>query len=271
MILNRFSSVYSFVSSMLERLPEIKETNQYSKNRDYDWNMGVNFEDAAVKAIAGDPAIASLANEAISSLQLQTSEVVRKRNVSHFSGSRVSVPSYLSGNPRAMVRREAQPVSGQEITIFAAISANAIFTGQEMLGRGCAILALLETLQAQGVAINLSLYVDHTGRGNQLLITTIDVDTRPLDLSTAAFAIAHPGFVRSFCFPANAVLGGFRGVSGSQGFGRYLSPETYEYQLKAALGVKPGDIFIPRVLRGDPLISNPVAWIQERIKQISSL
>lgn len=274
MIFNRFPSVESFISSMVQKKDAMKASKFWNRPGDFhgaDWNLGVNSDLALHQAVAGDNRLASMANDAISKLELQIGETSKKRNAPYFSGSRVSVPAYLSGNPKAMIRRERQTAQGQEITIYLGISANSKISSQDMLNRGCTVLALLETLQAQGVGINLSLYVDHTGYDNQLLMTVIDVETKPLDLSTAAFAIAHPAFVRAVCFPANAVLGGFAGYAGKDRFGRYLDQENYDNVVKNALDMKEGDIFIPRAMPHDALLSNPVAWLQERIRQVSSL
>src|SRR5579872_5332559 len=187
----RYSSVGEYVRKAREVVKH-PTREHYSGNG---WDLGVSFEQACERGLVGDLDAAARATEALAKIETSsTRESYRLRPTLSMAGSRVSVPTYLAGKPNCMVRRVKTEIATRSVAIYVDTSCSAGIPASSMFQRGVTILALLSALQSSGVAIELYLVSSLYGRTDGDYYQLIQVESNPLDLSTSAFAIAHPAF-----------------------------------------------------------------------------
>jgi hypothetical protein len=282
-IVRRFNSVYDYVQVMK---PIIARTGGSEQN-DQSWSDNVSTHEAMRLAVEGMPGLASKMSGIVDHLwRTDISADRRKKYRPSLAGSRVSVPEYLGGSPTCMRQRMNADTAVQAITMYVNMTCSHNISASDMLKRGATILSLLEWLQATGTTVDLYLINDieagyakledpESGakeREKRDLVQVIRVESRPLDISTASFAIAHVAFVRQICYQAGKDLD-WRGMWPNamrtlEGYGRFGSSPEYKQHLAELIDMQPGDLYIPSVQSGDPIISRPGEWLQARIKQL---
>jgi hypothetical protein len=118
-------------------------------------------------------------------------------------GQRVSVPAYLTGHPKCMVRRvkTADAGNGRILTLAVSVVASASTMASAMSNYGVAIAQYVNQLERSGVRVHLigTLAVDSDGE-RLALSWTIKSAGQPLNLSALAFAIGHPAMLRRIGF-----------------------------------------------------------------------
>jgi hypothetical protein len=126
------------------------------------------------------------------------------------------------------------------------------------------ILALLEFLQLSQVSVGLFLLAETHGNTDGDLIQVIQVESSPLDLSTASFAIAHPSFARQLTYAMAYKMDGFNGMWGS-----LYNHRDYVKLLGKAIGMTELDVYVEPPKSWDQLImNNPEKWLEQRIQTI---
>lgn len=264
MSIERFESVAAY----LAHVAGTEDNYRHSR----DWDLGIKGSEAVTRATFGDPEIGPSTAAKLDKLSPQIGTSDRPAWVPHVMGQRVSVPAYLAGNPMSMRRKVRQATESRHVAIYADLVSSIGIGASDLLARGTTILALLESLQRQNVACDVfALIPTHAANADGELIQVIRLESRPLDLSTSGFALAHPAFVRNVGYGYAERRHGFNG-EWSESFLRYggASRSTaYENHIRGLLGMNPTDIYIPPVYYGDPLISNPIAWIEARLSQIT--
>lgn len=274
MRIEQFDSVESYAAQVSEKVgPQKRNTgyggdsNHYSTpSDDHHWDGGVGYAAALERAIAGDPSLVDRYSHSVDKLvtDYKLSEQPRQAYISSIAGSRVSVPEYLAGSPRCMKRRAPQEMQTRTVNIFVSTTCSAGVSSDNMLKRGATILALLEFLQMSQVSVQLCLVAETHGRTDGDLIQVIRVQSNPLDLSTAGFAIAHPAFARKLTYAMAYVLDGFNG-----NWGRSHGHPKYNEILSDAIGMTTDDIFVPAPVSWDEeIMENPETWLSKRIEKI---
>lgn len=273
-MLVRFNSVHEYTSALLAAKAAQPESsfggNWYDRSPSKSWDGGVSTLEATNRALNGDASLVAMATSAIDKIETTVEGNVRAQNEYSFSGSRVSVPSYLSGNPRAMVRRVKREMPTRSISIVVSTTCSGDIGADIMLKRGCTILALLELLQAQQIQVELSLLAETHGKTDGDLYQLIRIESKPLDLSTAAFAIAHPAFARNMTYAMSHHLDGFNGGwPKSRPFGGRSAMSVWYGNLRKTLGLTDSDLLIEGASSWDPLVARPEEWIKERMSQLT--
>jgi|SRR5665213_898085 len=275
MRVERFDSVESYAAKVASQNFTYRGRLSYHSygpghgSRGHDWDAGLGFDQAIHLAKNGDPAMVSKYSDAVDKLvdDYQINQDNRKAYVSSVAGSRVSVPEYLGGSPRCMKRRAVREMSVRSVNVYVATTSWAGFRADDLLKRGYTILALLEYLQMSQVAVELYLTSELDGQTDGDFIQVVKVESHPLDLSTAGFAIAHPAFPRQIMYGMAYVMDGFSG-----GFARSQYDANYVERLGKAIGMKPGDIYVPTSKFGDDIIiSKPEEWLAKHIENIKNI
>jgi hypothetical protein len=236
------------------------------------WDDNVGWEKAMEFTKFGDPKLVSKASETVDRLveNFQITQIPRKQYISSIAGSRVSVPEYLAGSPFCMKRRVPREMAVRSINIYVSTTCAAAIDAKNMLKRGATILALLEYLQVTQVAVGLYLLAETYGRTDGDFIQVIQVESDPLDLSTAGFAIAHPSFARHLTYGMAEKMDGFNGAWGRE-HGTYGENPNYVKHLSEKLGMGVDDIYIPSpTWRDEMIISKPDQWLAARIEKIQA-
>ncbi len=240
----------------------------------YEWDGGVGFKDAIRFSKEGDPNIVSKYVSTVDKLvnEYQFRNDNRTAYRPSVAGSRVSVQDYLAGSPTSMRRRVPQEMQNRSVNIYVGTTCAAGIPADKMMERGATILSLLEFLQTSQVSVELYLLAETHGATDGDLIQVIQVESHPLNLSTAGFAIAHPAFARqvTYCHAYN--IDDFNGMWGrSQGYFGQSDEQAngYTEKLAVAIGMSPADIYVPppKYYHGD-IFTNPDKWLEERIISI---
>ena len=169
-------------------------------------------EDFAEKLSSGDSHLVPLARSLLGKIharvEIPTPVDRTQRSV---SGSRVHVPSYCAGTPKAMLRRNpaAESVAGP-IRVFVGLAAASRVSRKTIELRGAAVLALVLALQRLR-PVNLSVFASaRTRRLGRDVVAVMPVSTTPIDLSRVCFALTNPGMVRRWLGTVLVRLAGMR-------------------------------------------------------------
>lgn len=254
------------------------------------WDAGVTGVQAAELAIAGDRSIVAQCMTDVDAFTLGATEETRPQWESSVAGSRVDVPSFIAGSPACMKRRAKRATDTRHVAIYVSTSCGANIPASVMLKRGAAILGLLETLQASGVAVDLFVVDDMQGARSEDRVNpsvlheakrhgtwdlswngdhvqVIRVESRPLDLSVAGFALAHPAFARNVALAVGAPFGFSGQWSETYMRTRYDAP-AYRKAMARTLGMSPSDLFVPPVDNRDTVVQDPARWMRECLAQV---
>lgn len=266
MRLERYDSIEGYAKLVAKESSKSHGSSEYTGYNHSSWNDGVSFKKSIQLAIEGDPALVSKYTEFVDKLvnDFTINQDVRKRYVSAVAGSRVSVPEYLGGSPYCMKRRMPREISTRSVNIYVSTTCSAGVDAANMLKRGATILALLEYLQQVQVSVKLYLLAETHGRTDGDLIQAIQVQSHPLDLSTAGFAIAHPAFARNITYEFARITDGFNGD-----WGAASKKPNYVEKLRKLLGMQEKDIYIgaPKSWL-ETIMKEPEKWLAENIQTI---
>ncbi len=261
----RFASVRELVTQAQDKATRSAYWNSFGKSNA--WDLNISSPEACKRALDGDLSLVASATDAVDKIKTHFSDVPRLRTAAAFEGSHVSVPAYLSGAPMAMRKRVKRPEAAPTVAIYVGTTCSAGVPASHMLQRGCVILAFLELLQARGVQVDLFLVSENHGATDGDQYQVIPIESRPLDLSTAAFAIAHPAFARNVCYPLAEVLDNYNGNWPYSYDVLDRGGPRYQAHVRKVLGLADSDVYIPSCTFGDPLLKTPDAWLQERLSQ----
>ncbi len=156
---------------------------------------GLTYEEAKVKAIQGDDTNVAQAQALIERIEHETPETPVSAWVPNVFGAFPCVPEYLAGNPFCMRSRVSVADESNPIALYVPISAMAVVSAETIVQRGLACLALTLRLQSYRP---VELYLYHGWEDD--ILQVIKVETRPLALDTACFAMTSAAFLRKLCF-----------------------------------------------------------------------
>lgn len=272
-MLRRWESVESYVLKVTEEMGSFGP--EYARDRTSDhWSAGLSFAQAKERALKGDPSLVGIATKALEKVSPSIGDAVRLQNVRTICGTRVSVPDYLGGSPLSMVKRVRAARQTTHVNIFVGIVSSQGLSSDQMLTRGATILGLLEHLQSVQVGVDLFLLAETHGRTDGNYVQCIRVESQPLDLSTAAFAIAHPAFARHITYAYAAHKDGFNGDWprdwGHPGMGQNESQQKAWLKRLRGWGcdIADQDIYIPAPHYCDETMTNPSGWLEAKIRQV---
>jgi hypothetical protein len=180
------------------------------------------------------------------------------------------VPSYLAGSPDSMRRLVEVPSDTSPMKIFASVCLSGGFDASQLETRGTAILALTRKLSLIR-PIELFLYADMHGSDSKdgnghCAIPVVRVETSPLDLTTASYAIANAGFLRQLCFN----WGYARGFDGSWAWNSPPQTDNSAKNLKKSLNIGDNDLVIHGAYLSDELMREPLKWVNNQVKKYAS-
>ena len=269
----------------LSQYTDAVETQRWNFTGDYghgskrsEWDAGVGYREAIRRTREGDPSLvgqyADKVDRMVSEFKMHDEQ--RAAYVPSVAGSRVVVPEYLGGSPMCMRRRQKRDIQTRSVNIYVNTTCHAVVPADNMLKRGASILALLEFLQMSQVSVELYLTAELGAAREHDYIQVIHVESHPLDLSQAAFAIAHPAFARQITYAMASAKVGFTGSfpyswdggDRSRQWGRGEAG-TYEPKLRAAVGMQPQDIYIPMPgMWTSEIMDSPETWLENRIRTL---
>lgn len=235
-----------------------------------DWYGYVNAKQAREYALSGFAPLMSKAEKIFDQVSDAAMPLAAMVHTPDVWGQRLAMGEWLAGSPTCFRRKKRTTQEISPMKILVCTTCSAAIDADTMITRGAAILAFLMRLQTiRPVDLFLSSELGNSSRGHSCL-STVRIESRPLNLSSASFAIGHVGFSRGFLYDyaRNEQKSGGNWPSSNDCNFSYYSGATTAYlrQLAAHLDFNPEtDLYIPAARYNDPIISNPVAWINAQL------
>lgn len=203
----------SFVDACATRAPAgswvTQVTTRGSDDDPRPWNGSTTFAQAIDLARTGWTAGRADLSAAVTALAASADARPRWTWTLEPAGARPLVPAALAGAPAAMMqfRRSLTqaPVLHIKVESFVSCGVNA----SAVIARGAALCALIDSIEHQGIRVELTLWGDWSGWSGK---TRKDMNTRhlctvrlkapdePLDMDRIAFALGHPACQRRLVF-----------------------------------------------------------------------
>lgn len=232
-----------------------------SNNPDF---YGTSHNQAMTDLLKGNLRAAATADALMDKLADESMVTAGMRIELSVAGYSPCVPAYLSGEPECMYANDDVTGESEPIRIFASICVSSGVSIEQLEKRGVTILALCQKL-IMFRPVELYVYAD-TGGMNTAIIPVVKIETSPLDLATATYALTAPGFLRRLCFRW-AMSNGWD--SGEWAWARPPHDASAMARTRKALGMTDADLHISGAHLHDPLVKRPVEWINEQILKYS--
>lgn len=244
-----------------------KDTHAW-RNSDRSWFGGLTAEDSVRNAKIGD--ISRVADteklmDKFESFQLETSRRGWRDDV---VGAFPNVPAFVSGVPCSMRRRApADPSANAPIAVIIDLTTSAGIDAKNVERRGAAILALVRIFSSRRpIELWVGCGLDADNRSNCGFVLS-RIDTTPLDLATAAFAIGSAAFPRRLCYSVAHKSFGFQG---KWPYGeKSLTSNEMTKVLAPAFTHTTETLCIPGIHRDDESVGNPEKWLADRLEALS--
>lgn len=232
-----------------------------SADRDAYWQGGT-YAECLGKAFNGDDSMVADAERIMTQIEAIADETVRREWVSSPCGAYPVVPEAIAGFPTPMrqlshVASEYAPVSVYVNTVMSGGISHA-----QIMRRGAAILALVLKLQ-ETRPVNLFVTIEVQVKRTNLRMV-IPIDSQPFSVAVACNALMSTGFTRALGYrmagPKDTVdwPDEYRTVN--------TSSPRYTPIARGILGLADTDLYIPPMYLEDPLLNDPIKWINDRIK-----
>lgn len=230
------------------------------------WSGAPSFEAAAKQAREGDMTIVPKADALIEKFEQFTLDSMGARAWSDdVVGVFPNVPAYIAGVPTNMRRRIKVESPAAPIALIVEQFVSGSVSHQKVFERGVACLALVRLLaMKRPVELYLS-FTSHDYSGKLCSILT-RVETTPLDLATAAHAIAAPSFLRRVLFSALRNLIGIR----NQGPPARLEPSDMVKALAPALPDIGQVVYFPGLVTENG-IGDAEKWVRDQVAKLATL
>ena len=248
-----YESIGEFAAK-LDRLPA-----GHKKSEAKAWNGNETFEQARQSLVKGKLSVVPKANALMDKLAGDAIELGHTQWEQSVAGFIPCVPAFLSGSPESMYRPTEVQSDRAPVRIFASVCVSAGIGTEDLEKRGIAILALCQKL-SNIRPVELYIYADMGGSG-WACIPCVKVETSPLDLSTATYALSGAAFLRQLCFGWAAE----HEWSGQWAWDRDPNDSTAKQKTSELLGLGETDLLIPGGYSSDPIIKKPVEWLNKQI------
>lgn len=257
---------------MAENAPAAGCRSSRSNDMGAHWHGTSTFREAAALAREGWPeGEARVRGLSLAAFDKVSSMLERELPVYDVEGAEIDVARYLEGEPECWQRMESRVTQGpgrRIVEIVYVCSASGGVSGEVMIARGAAAVALAELLEQAGHGVKITLVSSvasgYGGHGKEAceICIPIKAPDQPLDVSRVAFALAHPATFRRLVFAVEETLPpdivsayGFRGGGG--------------YGARPFEASEHGDIYIGGAAYGHEQWTDPHrarAWIIEQLK-----
>lgn len=240
----------------LEALPACKSISVAEGG---DWTDGESFTSALRKMTHGDDAYVPMADKLLDKIgDLAEGLPVRQWTPSP-CGAYGIVPEAIMGLPTPM-RTMAPSGDLSPVNIIVSTTCSGGIDKATMTKRGVAILALLQKLQAIR-PVELSILAEGGSSMHGNVLELIQIDTKPLSIAHACFALANVGFARGLTYAHMEKYHGFNGRWPAD-----YRTDRYGGIVREALDIRSEDLWIQSShLTDSKLTSDPVAWVNEQL------
>jgi hypothetical protein len=246
--------------------PSLAPTNAQERNSsDLYWYGGVTFDQACQLAIHGDVKLVEKSDALLAKFERYAFETAGKGWRNDVTGGLPDVPAFIAGHPLNMRRRTRLDSAAAPIAIIVDTTISAAINAETIMRRGAAILALVRILAGRRpVELWAVSQVDANDKGCATVGARIN--TTPLDLGTAAFALTHPAFPRRLCYG----IARKHGFTGSWPYHRSMG-ESRDFMvdmLRPAMPHMAECLFMPGMHVKDQAADEPELWIEQKLAEL---
>lgn len=235
-----------------------------------EWTGGTDCAGALHMLRNGDKSQVANAERLLSTfdIRIETAGSVMEVGVAGFCPS---VPDFLGGSPESMFYMGEAPNAAAPLKVIVDPTSSSAVKASILSKRGTSILAAVMALSAtRPVTLEMACVMDcdedrrANAGGNRFSVLRVGVNSAPLDLGSACFALSHPAFARLLMYGASQTLFGapiqwpeLRGVDM-----RNTRSEATRVATLQAMGEDPDQVlFIPAAHLTDELVTDPKQWI----------
>lgn len=261
----------SFHAILTESLRELGQLARDSKlpekgysSRDWDFNLGV--ERAVDYCFTGDTAAVEESDKLLSQMeehmQMPSTRTLWTDDV---TGAFPNIPAYLAGVPLNMRQRVRVQIDSAPLCIMVDLGISAAISAAQVRNRGIAILALTRALSAHRP---IELWAGDFGdsRGTDAVFIAAKIETSPLNLAEASYALTHPAFVRNVLFGLETKHHDFTGGWPFR-LNRALTRLEMEVLLAPLFSHVTETLCLPGLHVADESMTNPLQWLKRQLAE----
>lgn len=261
-MIRRFDSI----AALLQRAEETKSmTGNYGDTRN-DW-FGETLAETQRFSKFGDQRLVPEAETVLEKLdtQIETPRRVWERGP---VGAYCVVPDVLAGLPTPMRFQHEIGDERAPVTILSISTSSGGIDAKVLMKRGTAILALVLALsRVRPISLHSVSILDGRDNGESVLSTRIE--TAPLDLSMACYALTSAGFARRLNYSLSKKIDGSQGFWPTK-FNYFATPDKYYNYLAELLAPDPKQTLVIGAAKlNDPILQNPILWINTQIRRFT--
>jgi hypothetical protein len=168
--------------------------------RSPDW-AGATRAQAQRRAIEGNLDLVARADRLLDQIETDLDlSGLSRQSVPALAGGAPCVPAMLSGHPLTMRARRPVASPAGEVTILASAFISASISHDVIARRGAAVLALVRAVSLVR-PVRLVIFYADSGKGTRSSLVSVPIETAPLDLARAAWALTAPEFLRQLLLP----------------------------------------------------------------------
>lgn len=175
------------------------------------WKGNETYDISRQRCFTGNMANVQAAEKIIE--QIEVSGLIKRGTtgyVQDVAGEFPLVPAYLAQDPFCMMRKGETELQTDRspLRVFCDVGVSQSWSAAQLVERGTYLLALVMLLNERR-AVELY-WFSELGRScdYEPTVPVVQIQTQPLDLSTASHVLASAGFFRNLCFAFNYANGG---------------------------------------------------------------
>lgn len=175
------------------------------------------------------------------------------------------IPAYIQGQPQNMWMQRRTNDERTPIHLYVGLTSSAMIPNSKLIERGAAIAAFCMAMaNIRPVIITPFVCLSSTSRSRNMLISW-NISTQPMVLSEV-MSLTRPEVTRYIGIEACRHQFG-QVAARDPGFHRDSWDEA---KMREHLGASPDDLYLPPIYGNDPLLDDPVRWIQENVAKFTS-
>ncbi len=233
------------------------------------WHGGQTLEEAKQRALTGYEDATRRASVIFDTIMSKRIVSRGSEWVTSASGSFPCVPAFLAGEPECMYRKSENWSNMAPMRVFISTGTQGDVSSQLIETRGAHALALVMVI-SQFRAVEVYTFSDIGTRGMACIPVT-KIESMPLDMASASYALGNAAFHRRLCFDYLRVCAKEQGTfSIGCGWPPMRVSDEYHRKVKAVIGCTDDDLYLPRATSVDESYLNPESWIDKQIAKYTS-
>ena len=258
--------VHYALADSLGELADMAKARGVQNREASEWNGHKTLDQACAACREGEPALVASSDALLANFEeysFQTPSKFWQRSV---AGQRPDIPAMLSGHPMTMRRRVKMVSDMAPLAVIVDMTTSAGIPAETIEKRGAAILAVCRMLAARRpVELWAGCLLDADNLKNCSALFA-RIDTAPLDLARAAFALVSPSYPRQMLY---ALGKGAFGFKGGWPFNKYGLSKRHLWDIMAPAMPWIGDALpIPAADMDDDISKDPAQWVQDTLARL---